>query len=382
MARLDVAGLTYVLPDGRTLLDSVSFQLGPGITAGLVGPAGSGKSLLLRLIARELRPAAGRISTEGAIGYLPQERGATSGRRQAALETLLRGSHELLLLDEPDDHLDVSGKERLEDQLRGSAKTVLLVSRDRQLLANAANRIIFLDQGRLGTHGGGYATYSGSRCPRPAGAGAAELGGEHAFTCRRLRFAGLTAPFDLRVRFGERVALLGSDDAGRAVFLSLLADPPGPGQAAAPYRGILDVHPRARAMRLDHRWPGPGLKGRSVAGIVMDQRRCGREEAMALLTRYGISREWMRPYETLRTAQRRALRILLAEVEGVNLLLLSDPTGDLDVPGAETVQHAVRGFPGAVVASTCDRWLTAEFPRLLHFCADGRVREPGAGARC
>ena len=61
------------------------------------------------------------------------------------LEALLRGPDQVLLLDEPDNYLDVPGKRWLEQQLRETPKTVLLVSHDRELLDQAAERIVTVE---------------------------------------------------------------------------------------------------------------------------------------------------------------------------------------------------------------------------------------------
>ena len=56
---VEVAHVSHVLPDGRTLLDDVSFRIGEGLTAALVGPNGAGKTTLLRLVAGDLQPQSG-----------------------------------------------------------------------------------------------------------------------------------------------------------------------------------------------------------------------------------------------------------------------------------------------------------------------------------
>jgi ATPase subunit of ABC transporter with duplicated ATPase domains len=88
-------------------------------------------------------------------------------QKRLALEALLRGPEQVLLLDEPDNYLDVPTKRWLEDELRATSKTVLLVSHDRELLARAADRIITLEVGAAGnttwTHGGSFATYAQAR---------------------------------------------------------------------------------------------------------------------------------------------------------------------------------------------------------------------------
>ena len=82
------------------------------------------------------------------------------------LEALLRGPAEVLLLDEPDNYLDVPGKRWLEEQLTLTRKTVLLVSHDRELLANAAQRIVTVEDASVWVHGGGFASYPQARRDR------------------------------------------------------------------------------------------------------------------------------------------------------------------------------------------------------------------------
>ncbi|GAA4314527.1 hypothetical protein GCM10023178_24300 [Actinomadura luteofluorescens] len=232
MGHIDVSDLAYALPDGRPLLREVSFRVGQGAKAALVGPNGGGKTTLLRLIAGELTPSAGKVANTGGLGVMrqftaedrtvrelllsvapPRIRAATGAlaRAEAALadapetqiayaqaisdfteaggydlevvwdacttlalglpyedvrdrpagtlsggeqkrlmlETLLRGPDEVLLLDEPDNYLDIPGKQWLEERLRATTKTVLLVSHDRRLLAGTADRIITVESGTV-----------------------------------------------------------------------------------------------------------------------------------------------------------------------------------------------------------------------------------------
>ncbi|WP_326835178.1 ABC-F family ATP-binding cassette domain-containing protein [Amycolatopsis rhabdoformis] len=83
--------LTFEWPDGTVALAGVNGTFGTGRT-GLVGRNGAGKSTLLRLIAGELRPAAGHIDTTGEVGYLPQ----TLTLRQNTTVAELLGIHEVL----------------------------------------------------------------------------------------------------------------------------------------------------------------------------------------------------------------------------------------------------------------------------------------------
>ncbi|MEV8490515.1 ATP-binding cassette domain-containing protein, partial [Streptomyces sp. NPDC052002] len=91
-------------------------------------------------------------------------------QKRLVLEALLRGPDEVLLLDEPDNYLDVPGKRWLEERLRETRKTVLFVSHDRELLSRAAERIVSLEPSPAGTdvwvHGAGFGTYHEARRER------------------------------------------------------------------------------------------------------------------------------------------------------------------------------------------------------------------------
>ena len=72
MAHLDVQRITYSLPDGRPLLGEVTFRVGEGVTAALIGPNGVGKTTLLRMIAGDIDPEDGAITRSGGLGVMRQ----------------------------------------------------------------------------------------------------------------------------------------------------------------------------------------------------------------------------------------------------------------------------------------------------------------------
>ena len=75
-----MAHVSHVLPDGRTLLDDVSFRIGNGVTAALVGPNGAGKTTLLRLVAGDLQPQSGTVTATGGLGVMRQFIGTNQGQ--------------------------------------------------------------------------------------------------------------------------------------------------------------------------------------------------------------------------------------------------------------------------------------------------------------
>src|SRR4051812_45133041 len=259
VGHVDVAGVRYDLPDGRVLLDDVSFRVGDGAKVALVGANGAGKTTLLKIITGELTPHAGVVTRSGGLGVMRQMVGIGLGQepnvadlllsvsparvrvaatevdrceralmetddeatqmryaealaeyadaggydlevtwdvctikglgvpydrakyrslktlsggeqKRLVLEFLLAGPDEVLLLDEPDNFLDVPGKVWLEGRIRESDKTILYISHDRELLNNTATRVVTVELGAAGnlvwSHPGGFASYHEARKER------------------------------------------------------------------------------------------------------------------------------------------------------------------------------------------------------------------------
>jgi ATPase subunit of ABC transporter with duplicated ATPase domains len=96
---------------------------------------------------------------------------------------------------------------------------------------------------------------------------------------------------------------------------------------------------------------------------------------MATLRRYRLHSCAVQPFETLSGGQQARLQILLLELSGANLLLLDEPTDNLDLASAEALQDALVSFVGTVLAVTHDRWFLRTFDRFLVFGVDCSVRE-------
>src|SRR6187401_2229810 len=92
MGHVDVAGVRYELPDGRVLLDDVSFRVGEGAKVALVGANGAGKTTLLRIITGELTPHAGVVTRIGGLGVMQQMVGTGLGAEPTVADLLLNVS--------------------------------------------------------------------------------------------------------------------------------------------------------------------------------------------------------------------------------------------------------------------------------------------------
>ena len=534
MGYVDVTSVSHTLPDGRVLLDDVSFRVGEGVKAAVVGANGAGKTTLLRLIAGDLRPQSGTVVHTGGLAVMrqfigaggpPANRGVAGGgattvqdflvdlapvpvrdawtglqaaeillmerddenaqldyahalaqwgdvggyevevrwdtvtvaalgtpyerckyrelsslsggeQKRLALELLLRGAEQVLLLDEPDNFLDVPGKQWLERRLRETPKTVLFVSHDRELLAQVADRVVTVEGADTWVHGGGFASYHEARAAkhermaevrrrweedharlrelvlrlrqqakvsdemasryRAAQTRLARFEadgappdkpaeqrvtmrlrggrtGVRAVTCEQLELTGLMRPFDAEIFFGERIGVLGANGAGKSHFLRLLA-----GEAIAHTGGWrlgARVVPGLFAQTHAHpEWVNQPLVELLWAG---EEGRAGigRGPAMSALRRYGLHLQGDQRFGTLSGGQQARFQILLLELSGATLLLLDEPTDNLDVLSAEALEEGLAAFEGTVLAVTHDRWFARSLDRYLVFGADGVVYE-------
>ena len=378
-------------------------------------------------------------------------------QKRLALEVLLRGPDDVLLLDEPDNFLDVPAKRWLENQLQSTQKSVLLVSHDRELLAQTAKTIAVLELGAAGNsvwiHGSGFATLAAARKERFARleelrrrwdeqhrklrelmlmyknkaaynsdmasryqaaqtrlARFEEAGppqavpleqrvsmrlsggrtGKRAVVIENLELTGLMKPFDSEIWFGDRVAVLGSNGSGKSYFLRLLArggsDPDREHQPVSdldivpvPHTGKAKLGARVRPGWFAQTHHHPELIGRTLLEILHrgDDHRAGmgREEASRKLDRYELAKAAEQRFESLSGGQQARLQILLLELSGATLLLLDEPTDNLDLESAEALEQGLDSFEGTVIAVTHDRWFARSFDRFLIFGADGSVYE-------
>jgi ATPase subunit of ABC transporter with duplicated ATPase domains len=214
--------------------------------------------------------------------------------------------------------------------------------------------------------------------------------GKRAVVCERLELTGLMRPFDLEVWYGERVAVLGSNGSGKSHFLRLLAaggsrpdkehEPVGE-QVVEPvrHRGTARLGARVRPGWFVQTHEHPELVGRTLLEILHrgDERRdgMGREQASRVLDRYELSASAEQRFESLSGGQQARFQILLLELSGATLLLLDEPTDNLDVQSAEALEDGLRSFEGTVLAVTHDRWFARDFNRFLVYGADGTVYE-------
>lgn len=147
----------------QTVLDFDSFQVYEGDKIGIVGANGAGKSTLLGILCGEIVPDGGHVSRlceVALIRQLPQREGTLSGgenaKRQIQRETYREGT--ILFADEPTANLDAEGVQWVRGKLL-AARTVLLISHDRDLLNDICNKIVEVRDGGLHAFTGSYDDY-------------------------------------------------------------------------------------------------------------------------------------------------------------------------------------------------------------------------------
>ena len=123
----------------------------------------------------------------------------------------------------------------------------------------------------------------------------------------------------------------------------------------------------------------PDLTGKTLLEILHrgDGHRDGmpREQAARALDRYELAESSEQNFETLSGGQQARFQILLLELSGATLLLLDEPTDNLDLASAQALERGLDAFDGTVVAVTHDRWFAKNFDRFLYVGQDRKVTE-------
>ena len=197
--------------------------------------------------------------------------------------------------------------------------------------------------------------------------------GVRAVICEGLELTGLMRPFDTELYYGERVAVLGANGAGKSHFIRLLG-----GETVA-HSGSWRLGARVVPGLFAQTHAHPEWFDRTLVDLLWagEPGRSGvdRGRAMGALKRYALHQQGDQTFGTLSGGQQARFQILLLELSGATLLLLDEPTDNLDVISAEALEEGLETFDGTVLAVTHDRWFARSFDRFLVFGADGRVYE-------
>jgi ATPase subunit of ABC transporter with duplicated ATPase domains len=210
--------------------------------------------------------------------------------------------------------------------------------------------------------------------------------GKRVVTCQRLALDGLTRPFDLEVWYGDRMAVLGANGTGKSHLLRLLgrggSEPSGQALVWLPpvtHHGVARLGARVVPGHFSQLHDRPDLLDQTLVEILWrgDQRRDSlpRHDAMKALGRYELAAAGDQRFGLLSGGQQARFLVLLLELSGATLLLLDEPTDNLDLASAEALQEGLASYAGTVLAVTHDRWFASSFDRFLLVRADGEVIE-------
>jgi ATP-binding cassette subfamily F protein uup len=361
--------------------------------------------------------------------------------RRAALAAALVGEPAILLLDEPTNHLDLVTIEQLEQELASFRGGLVMVSHDRAFLTRLSQTIWWLDRGRLRVLGEGFASFEAwsdqvleneaSELAQLDKAIAAETEwSHHGITARRKRNQGrlrrlealrherarrpaaagsvrLAAPglaaggrqviealgigksfgerlliddFSTRILRGDRVGIIGPSGAGKTTLLRLLTG------RLAPDRGTVRLGATVRTAFVDQRrdsldpdrtpWQTLCPDG---GDQVMVQ---GRWRHVAGYLRDFLFRpeQFRTPLRALSGGERNRLLLARQLAQPCNLMVLDEPTNDLDMDTLDLLQELIADFAGTLLLVSHDRdCLDRLVTSVIAFEGGGRVREYAGG---
>ena len=357
-------------------------------------------------------------------------------RRRVLLARALAGQPGLLLLDEPTNHLDIESMTWLESFLTSYGGTVVFVTHDRVFLQNVATRIVELDRGRVSSWPGDYANFlrrkeewlsteavrqekfdkklaeeevwlrQGIKARRTRNEGrvralmamraeraawraqtgtvrlqadASERTGRMVFEAERLSksFGDTAVARDLTLRIvrGDRIGLIGPNGSGKTTLLRMLLGelPPDAGEVRPGANLQVAYYDQLRE-QLDPE--------RTVVDTIGDGRETvtinGREQHV-----HGYLRDFLFPPERAQSPVRALSggernRLLLARLftKPANVLVLDEPTNDLDIETLELLESLLADWPGTLLLVSHDRaFIDNVVTSTLVFEGQGRIKE-------
>ncbi len=345
--------------------------------------------------------------------------------KRVALAEMLASDADFYIMDEPTNHLDTTAIEFLEDWLGHSRSTLLMVTHDRYFLDHVCNTVMELDRGAIYVYRGGYENYLEKRqeridsynsetakvnnilrrelewirstpCARSGKAkyridafhelkqraeqvyvsskvsmDSLERGsrlGSKIIDCKGLSFRygedvyldGFTYNF----RRGERVGIVGKNGTGKSTFLNILT-------GNIPAGGTLDgVIERGESLKIGYYRQG---------GMSFDENQTVLEtvDDLHLLGQFLFSHDMLtEKVSKLSGGEKRRLYLLTILMRNPNLLILDEPTNDLDIVTLDILEEYLMDFKGSLVIVSHDRhFLDRLADHLFIFCGDGVVKD-------
>jgi len=336
-------------------------------------------------------------------------------RRRVALCRLLLSKPDLLLLDEPTNHLDAESVLWLEQHLARYPGAVLAVTHDRYFLDNVAQWILELDRGRAYPYEGNYSTYLEKKAARLAVQGRKDLKLQKRLTDELawVRSNPKARQAKSRARLQRYEEMATEAEKTRKLDFEEIQIPPGPRLGTVvvnvehldkgfdgrmlikdlsfslPRNGIVGViGPNGvgkttlfkTIVGLEHPDSGTVRVGDTVRLSYVDQERAGIDPtksvwevvsdgldyiqvgqvempSRAYVAAFGFKgHDQQKPAGVLSGGERNRLNLALTLKQGGNLILLDEPTNDLDVETVGSLENALDQFPGCAVVISHDRW--------------------------
>ena len=342
--------------------------------------------------------------------------------KRVALSEMLASQADFLIMDEPTNHLDIEAIEYLESYLKRSRCTLLMVTHDRYFLDRVCNIVMELDHGAIYSYKGDYQNYLEKReerissynaqtdkvrnilrrelewihatpCARSGkakyrinafhelserasqaystkqisldGVGEASRLGSKIINCKNVNYfwegGCLLKDFSYNFQRYDKVGIVGRNGVGKSTFLDLLTG------AIQPSSGIIE---RGESLVIGYyRQEGMGFSGDdTVLDIVGDTRLLGR---------------FLFPHDMLNTkvsrlsgGEKRRLYLLTILMKNPNLLILDEPTNDLDIVTLNILEEYLKEYGGSLIIVSHDRhFLDRVVEHLLVFCGDGIVKD-------
>ena len=358
------------------------------------------------------------------IGDHYRKMGGLSGGeiKRVALSEMLALDAEFLIMDEPTNHLDIEAIEYLEGYLKRSRCTLLMVTHDRYFLDRVCNIVMELDHGAVYTYKGNYQNYLEKRderitnynaqtdkvrnllrrelewihatpCARTGkakyrinafhelqersnqvyttkqisleGVGSASRLGSKIIDCHHLCYDWMGEPllkdFSYKFQRCDKIGIVGRNGVGKSTFLDLLTG------VIEPSSGVIE---RGESLKIGYyRQSGMSFEGdQTVLETVNDTRLLGR---------------FLFPHDMLSTkvsrlsgGEKRRLYLLTILMQEPNLLILDEPTNDLDIVTLNILEEYLKEFKGSLLIVSHDRhFLDRVAEHLLVFCGKGVIKD-------